>query len=117
MNHRPGIPVKFLCMPHLNGVHGESHKHYRSFSLGVPLAKRLADHALEPWRYRERHDEAAAELLRRGGNHRSPCFQPAFFGASWEEWFHVADADYNLMKLANLCWDCRQMILRRKSFW
>jgi len=118
MNHRPTINPKFLCPQHLLGAHGEHHKHESKWTIKkMRPGKYLTNNCFEPSRYKERHDELAAEMVRRGGNHNSPIKQPYFgYLEDWErEW--KADSVQARLALMNRCWDCRQALMRQVGLW
>lgn len=118
MNHRPTINPKFMCPQCLNGAHFEHHKHIKKWTIKkMRPGKYLTNNCFEPARYKERHDELAAEMVRRGGNHNSPIKQPYFgYLEDWErEW--KADSVQARLALMNRCWDCRQALMRQVGLW
>lgn len=71
------INPRLLCRKHLLGEHGEIHKHRHNFVKQHSISKRVSPVVqIEPSSMGQRHDELAAELLRRGFNHQSPFEQP-----------------------------------------
>jgi len=118
MNLRPTINPRLLCPQHLLGAHGEAHKHLSKWTVKkMRPGKYLTNNCFEPSRYKARHDELAAEMVRRGGNHNSPIEQPDFgYLEKWErEW--EADPVQARLALMNRCWDCRQALLRQVGLW
>lgn len=118
MNLRPTINPRFLCPQHLLGAHSEAHKHLIKWTVKkMRPGKYLTNHCFEPSRYKERHDELAAEMVRRGGNHNSPIEQPDFeYLQDWErEW--KADPVQARLALMNRCWTCRQAVMRQVGLW
>lgn len=117
MNLRPEINPRFLCTQHLNGAHGECHKHLKKWTVKkIKPGKYLTNNCFEPSNYKQRHDELAEEIVRRGGNHNSPIEQPDFdYLESWEFNWRV-DPVQTRLALMNRCWDCRQAILHNIEF-
>ena len=71
------VNPKLLCRKHLLGEHGEIHKHRHNFVKQHSISKRVSPVVqIEPVSMKWRHDELAAEMLRRGFNHHSPFEQP-----------------------------------------
>ncbi len=70
------IDPRFLCEQHLLGEHGEIHKFRHSFVKQHNMTTRIRLGQIEPVSMQARHDALAAEMLRRGMNHRSPYVQP-----------------------------------------
>lgn len=74
------LDPKLLCDRHLLGEHGELHKHRPSFVKRHSIRGRIETPSgpqIEPKAMERRHDELAAEMLRRGFNHQSPFVQPS----------------------------------------
>lgn len=100
------IPPSLLCQKHLLGEHGEIHKHRHNFEKRHSIAGRIAPIVLiEPASMQSRHDELAAEMIRRGYNHASPYKLPdlSYLGESANV---KADTAYNLADLCERCADC-----------
>jgi hypothetical protein len=68
------IVTGFLCRQHLLGEHGEIHKHRPSFVKQHSITGRRGQ--IEPLAMATRHDALAAEMVRRGMNHKSPYQMP-----------------------------------------
>ena len=104
------IPAGMLCRKHLLGEHGELHKHLHNFVKRHNMTGRIVNNCLEPASYKQRHDQLASEMLRRGMNHQSPLAQPdiSYLPAAQQQ-FKV-DLIYNAALLMLRCPDCRKLI-------
>ena len=101
------LPPTQLCNRHLLGEHGELHKHRHNFVKRHRMGGRLAPVVqIVPHRMGERHDELAAEMLRRGMNHKSPYVQPDVSHLPIVE----ADVAHNRRDLAERCEDCAGLL-------
>jgi len=67
---------KILCRLHLLGEHNELHKHRHIFVKKQDVSTRIKRGQIFPEKMKERHDELADEMLRRGYKHESPYVQP-----------------------------------------
>ena len=63
---------KLLCDKHLLGEHNECHMFVGTILKGKSIRGYLSKGLLQVHSLRERHEELAAEMLRRGMNHKSP---------------------------------------------
>jgi hypothetical protein len=71
------IEPSLLCDKHLLGEHGELHKHRHNFEKKHSIKGRIEPVVqVEPSAMQSRHDELAAEMVKRGMNHRSPYEMP-----------------------------------------
>lgn len=71
------IDPKYMCLEHLCDEHGFIHMIQRRLSKGFRLVNFVAfSSTVEPKRLRERHDQLAAEIVRRGYSHNSPLEEP-----------------------------------------
>lgn len=111
------IDPKLLCTKHINGEHGEIHKHRHNFEKRHKISGRISPIVqIEPESMKKRHDELAQEMDRRKiGSHKSPYIQPSLSHLSFSERYAEADLDYNLRDLCDRCEDCRERILNNKS--
>lgn len=66
------VDPKVMCRQHLLGEHVETHMFVGTILKGKKLTGYLNNRLLETHNLRERHDELAAEMVRRGMNHKSP---------------------------------------------
>lgn len=66
------VPVEYLCSTHLRGEHVELHMLVSTINLGKRLDGFIANNLLELRSIRLRHQDIAAEMVRRGMNHNSP---------------------------------------------
>lgn len=98
------VDPKLLCRKHLLGEHGEIHKHRHNFVKKYKMAGRMGQ--IDPEQQQTRHDELAAEMLRRGYNHQSPYEQP---DVSHLPEMRV-DVEESLRELCRRCPDCKERI-------
>jgi hypothetical protein len=66
------VDPRVLCTAHLLGEHRETHMAAGSLSRGHLMSGHIQHQLLEVHNLERRHDELAAEIERRGYNHRSP---------------------------------------------
>jgi hypothetical protein len=105
------IDPKILCDKHLLGEHGEIHKHRHNFVKQHKMTKRIFPVTqIEPSAMGRRHDELAAELLRRGMNHKSPFEQPDISYLPVDQQLAVVDPIYSLKDLRHRCSACAERI-------
>lgn len=67
-----GINPNFLCDKHLLGEHVEMHMFAGVIRKGTSIKGYIERGLVNPARIKERHDELAKEMIRRGMNHQSP---------------------------------------------
>lgn len=103
------IDPTLLCRKHLLGEHGEIHKHIPSFRKGYKIDGRFDPviqiqlNALE-----SRHDELAAEMLKRGYNHKSPLVDVPDLKAIYPQHYDkCVDIDISISDLMIRCKDCK----------
>lgn len=96
-----------LCRRHLLGEHNEIHKHRHVFDREWSIDGRVHPVVqIEPSSMKTRHDELAAEMERRGYNHRSPYAQPDLSHLpKWQQEAKV-DKEESLAELYRRCPDC-----------
>lgn len=104
------VDPALMCDQHLLGEHGELHKHRPSFVKRHSIRGRVEAQdgpQIEPEAMQARHDALAAELLRRGFNHRSPFEQPDL--SYLPPLHHKATVDRvtSLVELLRRCDSCR----------
>ena len=104
------VDPKLLCRNHLLGAHGELHKFKHSFVKQHKMGgyRRL----IFPRYMQQRHDELAAEMVRRGYNHKSQYEQPDVEYLP-VDMLNDDPSDYiefNLNDLTNRCQECKQRI-------
>jgi hypothetical protein len=63
---------KILCRKHLMGEHVETHMFLGSFQKKKSIAGFVEKNCAQPLALQDRHDVLAAEMVRRGYNHKSP---------------------------------------------
>lgn len=66
------VNPKMMCRKHLLGEHLELHMFVGCIYKGIRLDGYLDKRILEPMSIKERHEELANEMLRRGYKHNSP---------------------------------------------
>ena len=104
-----GINPKLLCRKHLLGEHGEIHKHRHNFVKQHSISKRIAPVVqIAPEQMEARHDELAAEMIRRGYNHNSPYQQPDLSYLKKDERYAEIDTNVSILDLALRCSDCAE---------
>lgn len=106
------IPPKLLCKKHLLGEHGEIHKHRHNFVKQHKITKRIFPVVqIEPSSMKQRHDELADEMIRRGYNHESPYEQPDL-SHLWEgERNAKVDRNISISDLINRCPQCTKNLM------
>ncbi len=103
------VNPKLLCRKHLLGEHGEIHKHRHNFVKQHSITKRVAPVVqIEPKSMETRHDELAAEMLRRGFNHQSPFEQPDISYLPDAEKNAVVDINVSMSDLIERCPICEK---------
>lgn len=111
MHLTPGslaIAAKRLCRQHLLGDHGELHKHRHAFERRYSIAGRRGQ--IEPLSMQAWHDALAAEMVRRGYQHRSPYTTPALDYLPNEDLHGTVDRVATLELLAAKCCACATRI-------
>ena len=105
------VDPKLLCTKHLLGEHGEIHKHRHNFVKQHRITKRVSPVVqIEPMQMEARHNELAAELIRRKYNHNSPFEQPDISYLNDGERLAKVDINNSLMDLINRCPECANRI-------
>ena len=97
------VDPEILCQKHLIGEHGELHKFRHNFVKQHRMDGRRGQ--IEPESMKKRHDELAAEMLRRGYKHNSPYEQPDI---SHLQDFPPVDVEGSLKLLIERCPKCRK---------
>lgn len=109
------VDPKLLCTKHLLGEHGEIHKHRHNFMKQHRITKRISPVVqIEPMQMEARHNELAAELIRRKYNHNSPFEQPDISYLNDSERLAKVDINNSLMDLINRCPECAKRIENEK---
>lgn len=92
--------------------HGEIHKHRHNFVKRHSISGRITPVAqIEPESMKSRHDEIAAEMIRRGMNHNSPYEQPDLDYLPEFQRTAIVDRDISIKDLSKRCEKCRKRIL------
>lgn len=111
-----GIDPSQLCNQHLLGEHGEIHKHRHNYVKRHSIANRIKYPAqVVPGLMKERHDALAAEMKRRGINHKSPYRMPSLAHLSLEETFPRTSKRHNMADLCFRCAECKKLILKKEK--
>jgi hypothetical protein len=106
------IDPRLLCRKHLLGEHGEIHKHRHNFVKQHSISKRVSPVVqIEPQSMESRHDELAAEMLRRGFNHQSPFEQPDISYLPDSERNAVVDINVSMSDLIERCPICKKNMM------
>lgn len=92
-----------LCRQHLLGEHKEIHMLVGCLNKGRSIQGYLDRHQLAPQLARERHDELAEEMVKRGYSYQSPLPEYEYNGPSV-----VVDVRGNRRELRRRCRDCRR---------
>ena len=95
-------PPEVLCRKHLLGEHVEMHMFDGTLRAGNSIDGYVSKGLVEVDNIRVRHDQLAAEMLRRGYRHKSPL-------TSYHSGPGEVDAAANLIELARRCSDCRRL--------
>ncbi len=82
------VDPEIMCQKHLGGEHVECHMLVGSLLKGISLKGYAEKGVLEVHSIKDRHDVLAAEMSRRGMNHKSPlpAFVDPIFGHINREW-------------------------------
>lgn len=105
------INPKYLCNQHLLGEHGEIHKHRHCFEKQYKMNGRIEPIVqIEPSSMKARHDEIAAEMTRRGMNHKSPFIQPDISYLPDHHKNAKVDIEISINDLNERCEKCRELL-------
>ncbi len=103
----------YLCNKHLNGEHGELHKHRHVFLKKQSISGRIHPVVqIEPASMKVRHDELSEEMIRRGMQHKSPYEQPDLDYLPPKERFAKVDATQSFIDLTSKCELCKSKIMK-----
>ncbi len=98
------VQPDLLCRKHLMGEHVELHMLVGSLNKGKSVKGFVDDGLIEVQSVRDRHEQLAVEMLRRGYNHKSPLPEfDSFIAGS----VNVSD---NIEELKRRCSDCKERI-------
>lgn len=100
------LPPARMCRQHLLGEHVECHMLAASLRMGKSIAGHLAAGQLDPSKLDARHAELAAEIARRGWNHKSPLVAPDVAAGI----IGNIDPAANRLLLAERCGECRKRL-------
>jgi len=105
------VSPELLCRQHLLGEHSEIHKHRHVFVKGYKIDKRIEPIVqIQPSAMKQRHDELAEEMLRRGYNHRSDYEQPDLSNYPEYQRNAVVDLQTSKTDLISRCKKCKELI-------
>lgn len=97
------VDPKVLCTKHLLGEHVEMHMFVGTIRKGVSMDGYIVGGLVETQHIKSRHDELAAEMVRRGMNHKSPMENLSVAPAG------SVNVEGNLVELARRCPTCRAL--------
>lgn len=103
------LPPELMCKTHLQGCHGELHKHRHVFEKGHSITNRIyPEPQIEPLSMKARHDELAQYF-----NHKSPLTQPDLSYLPEAERNAKVNRENSLLLLHERCSACREIILAK----
>ena len=102
------VPVEQMCRKHLFGEHVETHMFVGTMNQYKSLKGYIANGLVETDNLQTRHDEIAAEIVRRGYSHNSPLVINKLVAATYEGQGTV-DSEDSLNELARRCPDCADL--------
>jgi hypothetical protein len=100
------VDPKLLCRKHLLGEHVECHMFVGAINKGTSMNGYVQNGLLNGPELFTRHEELAAEIERRGYNHKSPL---AKLTGSATDLRGYINKDINLRELARRCEECRKL--------
>jgi len=99
------VPPAILCRKHLLGEHVETHMYKGTIEKRKRLDGYVRNNLLEFKKLNSRHDALAAEMIKRGMNHKSPLdFNPENYIDIYEE---------TILNSRVISWDALQELIRR----
>lgn len=102
------VNPKLLCRQHLLGEHRELHTLAGTLLHGKSIYGYIVTGLVDPSLIKQRHAELVTEMERRGYNHQSPIWQPAYPALE-----PCVDMEGNLRELRRRCSACKE----RQSKW
>ena len=106
---------RLLCRQHLLGEHNELHKHLPSFHKGHKVHGRFYPTVQIQFNgYLIRHNELAAEMIRRGYKHKTPLTPsdlPDFKSIYPEYYDKKVNITHSIRILLNRCGECKMRII------
>lgn len=105
------VDPEVMCNKHLLGEHVEMHMFVSTIKRGSSLRGYIIGGLVETDRIKSRHDKLAAEMERRGMNHKTPISIDDVFVVSAG---HV-DSEHSRVELARRCPACRELQSLKKS--
>tara|TARA_B110001454_G_C12557035_1_gene365993 strand:+ start:377 stop:703 length:327 start_codon:yes stop_codon:yes gene_type:complete len=102
------VDTKILCNKHLLGEHVEMHMFVGTINKGISIRGYIEKGLVEPCIIKQRHEELAFELVRRGMNHLSPLPKITKIKTDWSH--AKVDVEDNIRELKKRCTDCNARI-------
>jgi hypothetical protein len=105
---------KILCTKHLLGEHVEMHMFLGHLQKKRGITGYLKNNCLEPRSIYQRHEDLAAELIRRGFNHKSPMNETDFnivCDLPIECQYWEVNKEENLKNLTGRCEKCNDRFI------
>ena len=113
------VPFELMCDKHLRGEHVEAHMFVGSIKKHINLSGFIQDGLFDPEFLFSRHDDVAAEMVRRGGKHKSPLELPSV--SMWQKFLKgvtdvpCIDVEANGLELARRCPDCYDLHVKARG--
>lgn len=101
------VHPSMLCNKHLLGEHVEMHMFAGALRCGKSMKGYIEKDLLEPQNIKQRHDDLAEEMIRRGMHHMTPLFSSHANGLP----DHNIDAQNSIEELMRRCVDCKTRIV------
>ncbi|MFW6028856.1 MAG: pyrimidine dimer DNA glycosylase/endonuclease V [Halanaerobiales bacterium] len=98
--------VKNLCNQHLQGEHVEIHMLAGTLKKKMSVKGYIDNNLIEVSSMKQRHDEIAKEMVRRGMNHKSPLEVPDYSYLPKKHKKYKIDIDSAEKELKSRCNDC-----------
>ena len=100
------IPPNFMCQKHINGEHGELHKHLHNFQKKHSITGRIKPVVqIEPSSMEARHDKLANYI-----NHNSSYKQPDISYLPIDEQMAKVDLNISYKDLSDRCPECKALL-------
>lgn len=99
-------PPETMCRKHLLGEHVELHMLVGTINKGISIEGFLTKNLLEPESLYERHDALAAEMNRRGYEHKSPLRAVRFSTLTSRQYKVKINRPASLAELHRRCLEC-----------
>ena len=97
-----------MCRKHLLGEHVEMHMLLGTLQKGKSIKGYINNNLIEPLKLKERHDELAREIRRRGYSHNSPLdYESSIFDYIKEDKYFKINKIAAYAELLRRCSDCK----------